>query len=197
MKNIVVFASGSGSNFQSIIDATQNGSLNAHIVGLISNKSGIKALERAEKYRIPILVISESEFHEYKAYEQQLLLQLENWKADLIVLAGYLRKIPGSVIRAYENRILNIHPSLLPKYGGKGFYGINVHRAVLEAKDTISGCSIHIVSEEYDKGPILEQAKVNVLVSDTPEALAARILEQEHLLYPKVIETYLNTFNEN
>lgn len=197
MKNIVVFASGSGSNFQSIIDATQNGSLNAHIVGLISNKSGIKALERAKNNGIPSLVISESEFDEYEAYEKQMLNQLENWNTDLIVLAGYLRKIPGSVIRAYENRILNIHPSLLPKYGGKGFYGINVHKAVLEAKETISGCSVHIVSEEYDKGPILEQATVHVLVSDTPEGLAARILEQEHLLYPKVIETYLNTFNEN
>lgn len=197
MKNIVVFASGSGSNFQSIIDATQNGSLNAHIVGLISNKSGIKALERAKNNGIPSLVISESEFDKYGAYEKQLLNQLENWNTDLIVLAGYLRKIPGSVIRAYENRILNIHPSLLPKYGGKGFYGINVHKTVLEAKENISGCSVHIVSEEYDKGPILEQATVHVLVSDTPEGLAARILEQEHLLYPKVIETYLNTFNEN
>lgn len=197
MKNIVVFASGSGSNFQSIIDAVQNGSLHAHIAGLISNKSGIKALERAEKHGIPTLVISETEFHEYEVYERQLLLQLENWNTDLIALAGYLRKIPASIIRAFENRILNIHPSLLPKYGGKGFYGINVHKAVLEAKETMSGCSIHVVSEEYDKGPILEQATVDVLVSDTPEELAARVLQQEHLIYPKVIETYLNTLNEN
>lgn len=197
MKNIVVFASGSGSNFQSIIDAVQDGSLHAHIAGLISNKSGIKALERAEKYGIPALVISENEFHEYLDYEQQLLRQLDNWNTDLIVLAGYLRKIPASIIGAYENRILNIHPSLLPKYGGKGFYGINVHKAVLEAKETITGCSIHVVSEEYDKGPILEQATVHVLASDTPEELAARVLQQEHLIYPKVIETYLNTLNEN
>ncbi|MEQ9263826.1 MAG: phosphoribosylglycinamide formyltransferase [Balneolaceae bacterium] len=197
MKNIVVFASGSGSNFQSIIDAVQNGSLHAHIAGLISNKSGIKALERAEKHGIPTLVISETEFHEYEVYERQLLLQLENWNTDLIALAGYLRKIPASIIKAFENRILNIHPSLLPKYGGKGFYGINVHKAVLEAKETMSGCSIHVVSEEYDKGPILEQATVDVLASDTPEELAARVLQQEHLIYPKVIETYLNTLNEN
>lgn len=197
MKNIVVFASGSGSNFQSIIDAVQNGSLHAHIAGLISNKSGIKALERADRHGIPALVISEIDFHEYLDYEQQLLRQLDNWNTDLIVLAGYLRKIPASVIKAYENRILNIHPSLLPKYGGKGFYGINVHKAVLEAKETMSGCSIHVVSEEYDKGPILEQATVDVLASDTPEELAARVLQQEHLIYPKVIETYLNTLNEN
>lgn len=194
MKNIVVFASGSGSNFQSIIDATQNGNLNARIAGLISNKHGIKALERARQNDIPVLVISESYFKEYELYEQALLAQLKVWNTDFITLAGYLRKIPVSVIKSYENRILNIHPSLLPKYGGKGFYGLRVHRAVLEAHESESGCSIHVVSEEYDKGPILEQAIVQVLSEDSPEDLAARILEQEHILYPKAIENYLNKF---
>lgn len=191
MKNIVVFASGSGSNFQSIIDAIHAGELNARIVGLISNKKGIKSLERAELNRIPHLVISENEFDSFDEYSNTLLNQLEKWNTDLIVLAGFLRKIPPNVIQKFEHRILNIHPSLLPKYGGKGFYGLNVHKAVIESGDTVSGCTIHVVSEEYDKGPILDQAQVPVLETDTPQDLANRVLEQEHIYYPKVISNYL------
>ena len=195
MKNIVVFASGSGSNFQSIIDAVEAGTLNARITGLISNKQGIKALDRASTHKIPWAVLSESEYDSYSDYSDALLEQIQDWDANLIVLAGFLRKIPENVIQAFQNRILNIHPSLLPKYGGKGFYGLNVHRAVIEAGDKVSGCTIHIVSEDYDDGPILDQAKIQVLEHDTPEELAARILKQEHILYPKVISDYLKTLN--
>ena len=195
MKNIVVFASGSGSNFQSIIDAIQAGELNARIVGLISNKQGIKSIERAEKNRIPYLVLSENEFRTFDKYSNILLHQLEKWDADLIVLAGFLRKIPPNVIQKFEHRILNIHPSLLPKFGGKGFYGLHVHKAVIESGDIFSGCTIHVVSEDYDKGPILDQAKVPVFENDTPQDLANRVLEQEHILYPKVISNYLKTIS--
>ncbi len=193
MKNLVVFASGSGSNFQSIIDAVSDGKLNARITGLIANKYHIGAITKAEAHDIPVRVLSDIDFDRYSDYETVLLTQLTSWNADLIILAGYLRKIPESVITEFEGKILNIHPSLLPKYGGKGFYGLNVHKAVIEAGDAESGCTIHIVSEEYDKGPILAQQKVSVLPNDTPEDLAARVLEQEHALYPKIIANYINT----
>lgn len=195
MKNIVVFASGSGSNFQSIIDSVQAGKINARLVGLISNKYGIKSLERADKHTIPTRVISEAEFDTYEEYSKTLLTQLQKWDADLIVLAGFLKKIPLIVIQDFENRILNIHPSLLPKYGGKGFYGLNVHSAVIKADDSVSGCTVHVVSEEYDKGLILAQTEVPVHKHDTPEKLARRILEQEHILYPKVISNYITTIS--
>lgn len=195
MKNIVVFASGSGSNLQSLIDAAESGNLNAIISGLITNKKEAKALLRAKKHGIPSLVISEGEFESFEKYEEELLIKLQEWNAHLIVLAGFLRKIPPSIIKVFENRILNIHPSLLPSYGGKGFYGLNVHRAVIESGDTISGCTIHLVSEEYDKGEILDQSKVQVFENDTPEELANRILKEEHLLYPKVISNYLSKIN--
>ncbi|RNC79466.1 MAG: phosphoribosylglycinamide formyltransferase [Balneola sp.] len=196
MANIVVFASGSGSNFQSIINSTQSGELEAHIAGLISNKQGTGAIKKADEHSIPHAVISENDFSSYQEYTQQLISQLENWKTDLIVLAGYLRKIPEELIQQYSNRILNIHPSLLPKYGGKGFYGLKVHKAVIEAGDQVTGCTIHIVSEEYDEGPILEQVEVPVMDSDTPESLAKRVLEQEHLFYPKVISNYLKQLTD-
>lgn len=195
MKNIVVFASGSGSNFQSIIDAVESGKINARITGLISNKDGIKALERAEKHNIPTCILNESVFEDYQDYEKELLLQLVDWDTDLIALAGYLRKIPVSVINRYEHRILNIHPSLLPKFGGKGFYGIKVHQAVIASKEAESGCTIHVVTKEFDEGPVLEQSKVPVKSDDTPQTLAARVLEQEHILYPKVIANYLTTLD--
>lgn len=191
MKNIVVFASGSGSNFQSIIDSIQAGKINARIAGLISNKRGITSLERASKHNIQFEVISEADFDSYLEYSMVLINQLQKWDTDLIILAGFLKKIPTMVIQAYEKRILNIHPSLLPKYGGKGFYGLNVHKAVLEAGDAASGCTVHLVSEEYDKGLILDQVKVPVYKNDTSEQLSKRVLEQEHILYPKVISSYL------
>ncbi|WP_421775069.1 phosphoribosylglycinamide formyltransferase [Gracilimonas sp.] len=191
MKNIVVFASGSGTNFQSIIDAVQRGELTARITGLITNKAGIGAIERAEKNGIASAVINPAELNSEKEFEEALLKHLKAWDADLIILAGYLKKIPSSVIKKYSNRILNIHPSLLPKYGGKGFYGSNVHKAVIGAGEMESGCTVHIVTEEFDEGPILAQTKVPVNENDTPEDLAKRILKEEHLLYPKTIQKHI------
>ncbi len=195
MKHIAVFASGSGTNFQALIDAVESGKINARIRGLVSNKSGIKALERAQKHGIATYIAKPSYFESEDAYVRSLLEKLREWNTDLIVLAGYMIKVPSEIIEAFSGRILNIHPSLLPKYGGKGFYGINVHRAVIENNEKESGCTVHIVTEEYDQGPVLAQEKVPVKNSDSPESLAARVLEKEHELLPKVVAEMINDLN--
>lgn len=189
MKKLVVLASGSGSNFQAIIDAVKSGTIKGEIAGLISNKQDIGAVKRAQKNSIPVCIIPAASGTEFSG---ALHKQLAEWAPDLIVLAGYLRKIPDSIISRYPNKIINIHPSLLPKYGGKGFYGERVHKAVLHDKESVSGCTVHFVNEEYDSGDIIEQAEVPVLPSDTADSLANRILEQEHQLLPSVIAHFLN-----
>lgn len=193
MKNIVVFASGSGTNFQSIIDAVDSKEIDGRIAGLITNKNNVGAIDRAEKYNIPHRVLNPVEFEEERTYSQVLQEQLKNWNTHLLVLAGYLKKIPSEIIQAYPERILNIHPALLPKFGGKGFYGLNVHKAVIDGGEKESGCTVHIVTDEFDAGPVLAQAKVPVFAKDTPEELAKRVLEQEHKLLPKVINQVLKT----
>jgi len=197
LKQLVVFASGSGSNFQSIINAVQNGQINARVAGLVSNNADAYSVERALKNDIPFIVLNPLQFESEADYIKELLQQLANWKADILILAGYLKKIPLSVIEAYPKRILNIHPSLLPKYGGKGYYGMNVHKAVIEAKEKESGCTVHLVSKEYDDGPILGQAVITVHENETPEELAQRVLNQEHKLYPVIIQQYIETINNS
>lgn len=187
MINIVVFASGSGTNFQAIINAVESGQINGRIVGLITNKEGIQAIDRAQKYDIDHRYLTPSDFSSHSDYVEALLNQLKKWDTQLIALAGYMIKIPSPIIDKYRDRIVNIHPSLLPKYGGKGFYGMNVHRAVIDNEETESGCTAHIVTEEYDQGPILGQRKVPVKQSDDPKSLAQRILKEEHTLFPEVI----------
>jgi formyltetrahydrofolate-dependent phosphoribosylglycinamide formyltransferase len=193
LKNIVVFASGSGTNFQSIIDAVNAGNITANIAGLITDRNHIGALERAENHGISARVLAPNKLPDDKKFAEELIDQLTSWETDLIVLAGYLKKIPALVIRKFENRILNIHPSLLPKFGGKGFYGMNVHRAVINSKDHQSGCSVHIVTGEFDEGPVIARSVVKVKENDTPEQLAKKILKEEHRLYPAAIEKYLQT----
>lgn len=193
MKNIVVFASGSGTNFQSIIDAVHSGDITANIVGLITDRKQIKALQRAEDHGIPTRIISPDTLSDEREFTKELIDQLTYWETDLIVLAGYLKKIPVAVIKEFEHRILNIHPSLLPKFGGKGFYGMNVHRAVINSKEQESGCSVHIVTDEFDDGPVIASSRVKVEENDTPELLANKILTEEHKLYPIAIEKYLQT----
>lgn len=197
MKHIVVFASGSGTNFQALIDAAASGRIPAKIKGLISNKSGITAITRAKKNGIEYTVLEPLDFESRQSYEEALLKQLESWETDLIVLAGYMIKIPSSVINTYRGRIINIHPSLLPKYGGKGYYGLNVHRAVIENEEPVSGCTVHLVNEEYDKGPILAQEEVAVYESDDAESLSKRVLEKEHELLPRVVSELINELNVN
>lgn len=189
MKKLVIFASGSGSNMQAIIDEIEAGGIHAEIVGLIVNKPDIKSIERAKKINVPVSIITDKG---NISYTSKLRKQLSAWSPDLIVLAGFLKKIPTTIIKEYENKIINIHPALLPKFGGKGFYGMNVHKAVLESGDKESGCTVHFVNEEYDKGPIISQAKVPVHSSDTPGILAKRVLEAEHKLLPSVIKKLIN-----
>lgn len=195
MANIVVFASGSGTNFQAIIDAVGKGRINGQISGLITNKSGIGAIDRAKKHEIDCRVMAPASFSDEDAYIAQLLKQLADWQTDIIALAGYMIKIPAEVINRYEGRILNIHPALLPKFGGKGFYGQKVHEAVIQSDEIESGCTVHLVTEQYDEGPILAQAKVTITEEDDASVLAKRILEQEHLLYPKVIAELADKIN--
>ncbi len=189
VKKIVVLASGSGSNFQSIIESVQSGRIKANVAGLVAGKPGIGAIEHAEKAGIPFTILDASTTEELSS---QLHKAFDRWQPNLIVLAGFLRKIPDDVVKAWEGKIINIHPSLLPKYGGKGFYGIHVHKAVLEAGETESGCSVHYVNEKYDDGDIIRQTTVPVHPGETPDTLAKRILAEEHKLLPAVISELLN-----
>ncbi|MEX2600959.1 MAG: phosphoribosylglycinamide formyltransferase [Balneolaceae bacterium] len=192
MKKIAVFASGSGSNFQAVIDAVQSGRIEAVICGLITNRDNAGAIKRAEASGIPARVLNPSDFPDSSEYESTLLEQLKEWNPDLIVLAGYMLKIPDSLISAMPDQIINIHPALLPAYGGKGFYGLRVHKAVLDAGESETGCSVHYVNERYDDGPVIDQQKVRVLSDDTPETLRDRVLKAEHQLLPSVIAKLLN-----
>ncbi len=195
LKNIVVFASGSGSNFQSIIDAISSGFLEATITGLITDRGDIQSLERARFHNIPYFILPPKSFNDQESYDIELAKTLKSCNADILVLAGYLKKIPDSIIDTYRDHILNIHPSLLPKYGGKGFYGMKVHQAVIENGDSESGCTVHLVNEIYDDGPVLGQVKVPVLPTDSPSELAKRVLAEEHKLYPQVISEFLKTLS--
>lgn len=187
----MVFASGSGSNFQAILNAIDAGKLQAVVTGLVVSNPKAGAIQRASSKRIPVYIHDQKGFKSEVFATEHLIQNVSNFGADLIVLAGYLKKIPSKFIELYRNRILNIHPSLLPKYGGLGFYGIKVHEAVLANGEVESGCTIHLVTDEYDEGPILAQKKVAVYITDSPEDLAARVLQQEHELFPTIIQEYL------
>jgi phosphoribosylglycinamide formyltransferase 1 len=189
--NIVVLASGSGSNFQAILNAIEQGTIDAQVVRLIASRAGIGAIEKAKLAGIDTQIISKSAFESSDAFAHALLSALQLLEPRLIVLAGYLVQIPVEVIKAFPNRIVNIHPSLLPEFGGKGYYGIKVHEAVLKSGKTESGCTVHLVSENYDEGPILAQSRIRVEPNDTPESLAQRVLSEEHKLLPRTIQTLL------
>lgn len=190
-KRIAVLASGSGSNFQSLIDHFSNNSNNEiAIAGLIASKAGIKAIERANNAAIPVCILPSFK-EDPSSFEQLMLKQLSQWNVNLVVLAGFLSLIPLSVIHKWPNAIINIHPSLLPKFGGKGMFGMNVHKAVIEAKEQKSGCSVHFVTERYDEGAVIEQVEVDIQHGETPESLAKKILVEEHKLLPKVVERIL------
>jgi formyltetrahydrofolate-dependent phosphoribosylglycinamide formyltransferase len=184
---LAVFASGDGSNLQSLIDhfgAQQRG---VRVSLVLSDREDAGALRRARAVQIDASVIRVAgRPPDYVARET--LAALESSDVDLIALAGYLRLVPQVVVRRYRNRIVNIHPALLPAFGGKGMYGRRVHEAVLASGSTVSGATVHYVDEHYDEGRIIAQWPVPVLATDTPAALAARVLEVEHMLYPAAIE---------
>jgi formyltetrahydrofolate-dependent phosphoribosylglycinamide formyltransferase len=176
---IAVLASGRGSNLEALFE-TFAGRADARIVLVASDRAAAQALERASARGVETAVIAPDD-------EATMLALLERARVDWIVLAGYLRRIPVGVVRRYRNRILNIHPALLPAHGGKGMYGERVHRAVIEAGEKTSGASVHLVDEEYDRGSVVAQVEVPVEPGDTPATLAARVLEVEHWLLPAVV----------
>ena len=185
-------ASHGGSNMQAIIDSINSGALDAEACIVISNNSESKALERAEKEGIPAFHMSSAAYPDADELDRAIAMKMIEHNCDLVILAGYMKKIGGAVLRLFKGRILNIHPALLPKYGGKGMYGNNVHKAVIAAGDKESGPTIHIVDAVYDNGRILSQSKVPVLEDDTFETLAARVLEQEHILYARTLLEIVN-----
>ncbi len=182
-----VLASGGGTNLQAIIDAGEQGLIPAQVVVVISNNSGAGVLERARLHRIPALHISNYHHADDADLDVALVKALQEYQVDLVLFAGYMKKRGPAFLRAFPGRVLNIHPALLPKFGGTGMYGMNVHRAVLSAGEHVSGATVHVVDEAYDHGPILAQEEVPVIPGDTPETLAARVLEVEHRIYPDVI----------
>ena len=187
---IAVFISGSGSNLQSIIDNIENGNLNCGISYVIADRKCF-GLERAEKHGIKSIMLDKKLFGNKLSDEISAILENGIEKTDYIVLAGYLSILSESFINKWTRKIINIHPSLLPKFGGKGMYGMNVHRAVIEAKETESGCTIHFVDTGVDTGEIILQIKVPVLSDDTPEILQKRVLEKEHILLIEGIKKLL------
>ena len=183
MKRIAVFASGGGTDFQSIIDANQRDKF-CDIVLLIASKEGIGAIERAKKHGINTAVFVKKDYPDLEKLYGELTYLLNLNRVDYIVLAGWLKIIPQSFVETFRDRIINIHPSLIPSFCGAGMYGLNVHKAVLEYGAKISGCSVHFVNEVPDGGAIIAQRAVEVEDGDTPESLQARILEVEHELLP-------------
>jgi len=189
--NIAVFASGKGSNLSAILEAINAGRIpNSRIEMVISNNSDSGALEIARKNNLPALHCSRKQFNSDDEFTTFLLSALRSHGVNFIVLAGYMKKLDARMIREFRNRILNVHPALLPAFGGEGMYGRHVHEAVLRSHQTISGATVHIVDEDYDHGPIVLQEQVKVNPTDTPESLAERIVKIEHKLYPEAIRLF-------
>lgn len=185
-QNLAIFASGSGTNAEAFFKYFR-GNKNINICLLLSNNKNAFALQRAAKFDVPAVTFDRREFYETGS----VLDTLKEHGISFIVLAGFLWKIPQKVIDAYHGKIVNIHPALLPKFGGKGMYGIHVHKAVIEAGEKESGITIHYVTENYDEGEIIFQKKCEVMRSDSPETLAARVQKLEHKFYPEVVEKSL------
>ena len=188
--NIAIFASGRGSNFQAILSAIDAGLLSARVTVLISNRSDAAALDIARTRKIQTSHLSQKMFPSEEALVEAMLNVLSQQRAELLVLAGYLKKIPLQVVRRYRNRIVNIHPALLPLFGGPGMYGHFVHEAVIASGVKVSGATVHLVDEEYDRGPIVMQKTVEIIQEDTPELLAAKVLKIEHEIYPLALKAF-------
>lgn len=194
MLRVAVLVSGGGTNLQAIIDAVDNGTItNTEIVAVISNNTGAFALERAKMAGIKGIVISPKDYENREAFNEALIAGLDSLKVDLVVLAGYLVVIPPAMIDKYENRIINIHPSLIPSFCGTGYYGLKVHEAALSRGVKVVGATVHFVDKGTDTGPIILQKAVNVEEGDTPEALQQRVMKQaEWILLPQAIDMIAN-----
>jgi formyltetrahydrofolate-dependent phosphoribosylglycinamide formyltransferase len=189
---IAVLASGGGTNLQALIDHFHRpGASAARVALVIGTRAGIGALDRAAAAGIPALILDPRAIA-LERLEAEMLAALEGHGVDAVVLAGYLQLVPPAVVARYEGRMLNIHPALLPSFGGRGMYGLRVHRAVLESGARVSGATVHLVGDRYAEGRILAQWPVPVLPGDTPERLAARVLRVEHLVLPAAVESLLD-----
>ncbi|MCR4438648.1 MAG: phosphoribosylglycinamide formyltransferase [bacterium] len=187
---LAVLASGRGSNLEAILRAIDRGELDAEVAAVISNKSTAGALEIARSRGIPAVHLSALQFSSQEEFDKALLQLLERHAVNFIALAGYLKMLSPTIVRAFRHRILNIHPALLPSFGGKGLYGHYVHEAVLAYGCKVSGATVHLVDEEYDTGPPVIQECVPVLEDDTPETLAARVLTVEHRIYAQALQLF-------
>lgn len=187
MKNIILFASGAGSNVKAIIEFFKD---NKEVVpvAIVCNKPEAGVLKIAEAHHIPTILIDRNSFK-----SEAFVQQLRSFNPTMLILAGFLWKVPDAVVAAFPNQIINIHPALLPKYGGKGMYGMHVHEAVINNKEKESGITIHYVNEHYDEGNTIIQAHCTITESDTPESLAQKIHRLEHHFFPRTIEFLLNT----
>ena len=194
MLNVVVLVSGGGTNLQAIIDAVENGTItNTKIAGVISNNKNAYALERAKKHGIANCCISPKDYADRATFNQKFLEKMDELNPDLIVLAGFLVVIPPEMIAKYRNRIINIHPSLIPSFCGTGYYGLKVHEKALARGVKVSGATVHFVDEGTDTGPIIAQKAVEIKQGDTPEVLQRRIMEQaEWIIMPKAIDDIAN-----
>ena len=194
MLNVVVLVSGGGTNLQAIIDAVDSGVItNTKIAGVISNNKNAYALERAEKHGIPNQCISPKDYESREIFNQEFMKAVDALQPDLIVLAGFLVVIPAEMIAKYRNRMINIHPSLIPSFCGTGYYGLKVHEGVLSRGVKVTGATCHFVDEGTDTGPIILQKAVEVKDTDTPEVLQRRVMEQaEWIIMPKAIDLIAN-----
>ncbi|MBC7002595.1 phosphoribosylglycinamide formyltransferase [Photobacterium sp. BZF1] len=182
MKNIVVLISGNGSNLQAMIDACESGIIkDARISAVLSNKADAYGLERARQAGIDALHLSAADYADRAAFDQAMAERIDSYQPDLVILAGFMRILSGEFVRHYEGRMLNVHPSLLPKYTG-----LNTHQRAIDAGDSEHGTSVHFVTEELDGGPVILQAKVPIFAGDDAEEVMARVQEQEHRIYPMV-----------
>lgn len=187
---LLVLASGGGTNLQAIIDSIEQGKLNAEIKAVVSNNSKAYCLERARLHNIKAIHLSHKMFATSEEFDEKLLSILMENEVDMIILAGYMKMLSPTIIRAYKNKILNIHPALLPSFGGEGMYGIRVHEAVINSGAKVTGVTVHLVDEVYDHGAIVLQETVPVMEDDTPETLQERVLKTEHKLYSCAIQLF-------
>jgi phosphoribosylglycinamide formyltransferase-1 len=192
MKNIAIFASGNGSNAESLTKYFNNGNT-ANVKLIVCNNTNALVLQRAKNLNIEALIMPKE--HLCSENPVELLEILESRKIDYIILAGYLLKIPLALVNKYTHKIINIHPALLPKYGGKGMYGMNIHKAVVEAKEKETGITIHLIDEIYDNGEVIFQTSCSVEPDDTPEIVAKKISLLEQTYFPKVVEEYILSGN--
>lgn len=180
-------ASGEGSGFEALVQASRQGDLAAEVCGLIVNRSQAPALTRAQRLQIPAAVLPPQSYSDRDLWDQAVLSQLQAWQSEWVVLAGFLTLVGPRVLANFAGRVVNSHPALLPKFGGAGMFGARVHKAVLQAAEPVTGVTIHLVDEEYDRGKILHQAQIQVEKHDTADSLARRVKALEHRIYPSVL----------